>query len=426
VPATGEVSLSIALAPNGALARMAAAHVPARPERLAQKEAYLKRVARTPLASRPNVVVILFDDLGYGDLSSYGNRLIRTPNMDALARRGARLTQFYASSPVCTPSRAGLMTGRYPTRSRSANHVFFPTGSPVATLRQALGYQNAILRDEILLPEVLARAGYATGAFGKWHLGDTPGHRPTDLGFGAYFGGLYSNDMDPFALYRGVNIDTPADKVDQGTLSQRFTDEAIGFIRANAARPFFAYIPYTGPHVPHHRNPRRRGSQAGLYGDIVEDLDDQVGRVVRELDALKLSDNTLVVITSDNGGDYTGSAGPLRGRKGETFEGGMRVPAIVVWPGRVPAGSTVDGMSMNIDLLPTVLAALGLPQPGDRTLDGRDIGPMLQGRSASPHAQLFYVSTWSGEYEAVRDTRFKYRDRTQKTGANPFFPPRPS
>jgi len=423
VPATGAVEASFAMAPNTALAQAAKGYAPPQPERLEQKAAYLERIAAARPADRPNVVVVLFDDLGYGDLSSYGNRLIKTPNIDALAGRGATLSQFYSSSPVCTPSRAGLLTGRYPTRSHAANHVFFPTNSPIAGLRRAMGYANEIPRDEILLPEVLSKAGYATGAFGKWHLGDTEGHRPTDLGFSTYFGVPYSNDMAPLPMLRDTAVDTPPEKVDQATLTERFTDEAVAFMRANAERPFFLYLPYTAPHLPHHPNPRHAGvSEGGPYGDVIEDLDANVGRIVRTLDELGLSKNTILIVTSDNGGDYGGSAGQLRGRKGETFEGGMRVPAFVVWPGKVQPGAKSDEMAMNIDILPTVLSAVGLPLPPDRVIDGRDIAPMLAGKAASPHDHLFYVTAWTGQYEAVRDRSFKYRDRTQKPSANPFYP----
>ncbi|WP_235536716.1 sulfatase-like hydrolase/transferase [Phenylobacterium sp. Root700] len=423
VPETGAVEASFALQPNMALAKAAAAYVAPPLEHLSEKAAYLDRVAATKPGDRPNVVVILFDDLGYGDLSGYGNRLIKTPNIDALSKRGATLSQFYSSSPVCTPSRAALLTGRYPTRSYAANHVFFPTGHPIAGLRRAMGYANALPTDEILLPEILSKAGYATGAFGKWHLGDTQGHRPTERGFSTYFGVPYSNDMAPLAMYRGTTVDTPPDKLVQGTLTERFTDEAVSFMRDNAKRPFFLYLPYTAPHLPHHPNPKHSGvSDGGPYGDVIEDLDANVGRVMRTLDELGLSKNTIVIVTSDNGGDFGGSAGELRGRKGETFEGGMRVPAFVIWPGKVRPGSKSDQMAMNIDLLPTVLTAAGLPLPSDRLIDGRDIAPMLAGKASTPHDHLFYVTMWTGEYEAVRGKDYKYRDRVQKPATNPFYP----
>lgn len=410
VPETGTVDVAIALEPNQALAKAAAMNDEPVPTHLAQKQAYLASIKRTA-AKKPNIVLILFDDLGYGDLSSYGNRLIKTPNIDGLAKRGARLTQFYSASPVCTPSRAAMLTGRYPTRSMSANHVFFPTGSPIAQIRRAAGYANAIPADEILLPEVLSKAGYATGAFGKWHLGDTAGHRPTDFGFQTYFGVLHSNDMSPLPVYRGTQVDTPSEMVEQRTLTQRFTDEAIAFVRKNADRPFFAYLPYTAPHVPHFPPTSHAGiSEAGAYGDVIEDLDTHVGRVMHTLDELELAGNTIVIVTSDNGGDYGGSVGELRGRKGETFEGGMRVPAYVIWPGKTQGGAQSHEMSMSIDLFPTILSALDIPLPSDRIIDGRDIAAMVANQAPSPHEHLYYITAMSGEFQAIRNRDYKYRD----------------
>jgi len=285
-----------------------------------------------------------------------------------------------------------------------------PTGTPSATLRASRGWANALPRDEILLPEVLQRAGYRTGAFGKWHLGDIAGHKPTDFGFQDYFGLLYSNDMNPANVWRGNEIVTPAAQFDQSTITQRIADEAIGFIRENADKPFFAYVPFTAPHWPHHPNPAHKGvSQGGAYGDVVEDLDSHVGRILATLRELKLDEDTIVIVTSDNGGDFDGSVASLRGRKTETFEGGMRVPCFVVWPGRITPGTVTDQMSMNIDILPTLLARLGIALPEDRTIDGADIAPMLAG-GKTPHDALFYVTTFSGQYEAVRDDTFKFRD----------------
>lgn len=409
IPAKGEANPVFTLQRSDAIARAALLHGEPATEHQSQKAAYLEAIK--PLHGKvPNIVVVLFDDLGYGDLSSYGNKLIKTPNIDAVAQRGVRLEEFYSASPVCTPSRASIMTGRYPTRSYAANHVFFPSDSPVATIRRSLGWANALPADEILLPEVLARAGYATGAFGKWHLGDQPGHRPNDFGFGQYFGILYSNDMNPTTLWRNREVDTPADKTDQATLAERITDEAIAFVRKNAGRPFFAYVPYTAPHLPHFPNPKHKGvSEGGTYGDVIEDLDSNVGRLLGTLKDLKLDDNTIVLVMSDNGGDYGGSVGNLRGRKGETFEGGQRVPAFVIWPGVTRPGTTSREMAMNIDLLPTILDALGVPLPGDRVVDGKDIRSILSG-GRTPHDFLYYVTTWSGQYEAVRDRTYKYRD----------------
>jgi arylsulfatase A-like enzyme len=417
VPATGETQLSAQLKPNTALGRAAQLNSEPPVEHLSQKQAYLAAIPKTAKAgTSPNVVVLFFDDLGYGDLSSYGNQLIRTPKIDAMATRGAKLTQSYSSSPVCTPSRAALMTGRLPVRSNAQHHVFFPDGHPVATMRRSLGWANALPRDEVTLPEVLSRAGYATGAFGKWHLGDVAGSRPTDLGFGTYYGVLYSNDMAPLAIYRGTQAETPPADVQQGKLNEMFANEAIRFITDNKDTPFFAYVPFTAPHWPHHPNPARAGkSDGGEYGDVVEDLDDQVGRIVAALDTLKLSDNTIIIVTSDNGGDYDGAVGDLRGRKGETWEGGQRVPEFVAWPGVTKPGSVIEGMTMNVDIFPTLLSANGIALPKDREIDGKDIQPMLAGKAGSPHDNLFYLTTWTGNLAGVRDGQFKYKEPVDDT-----------
>lgn len=414
----GGASLDVRLERSDALQRAAREHSEPPVEHLAQKQAYLKGIK--PIAGKkPNIVLVLFDDLGFGDLSSYGNRLIKTPNIDALATRGMKLEQFYSASPVCTPSRAALLSGRYPERAHAANHVFFPSSHPMATIRRSLGWSNALPQDEILLPEVLSRAGYVTGAFGKWHLGDQPGHRPTDFGFQDYFGILYSNDMKPETLWRGNTVDTPAEKMDQGTLSERITDEAIGFLRKNANRPFFAYVPYTAPHLPHVPNPRHQGvSEGGTYGDVVEDLDTNVGRLMAALRDLKLDSNTIVIAMSDNGGDWGGSAGNLRGRKGDTFEGGQRVPAFVIWPGVTRPGSVSQEMGMNFDVFPTILDALHIPLPGDRAIDGTDLKPLLSG-GATGHDYLYYTTTWSGRFAGVRDRHFKFRDIVPNAGPMP-------
>lgn len=412
VPVTGEVQVTAKMQPNTLLARAAALNAEPAVEHAEQKQAYLAGIKKTAQAGKsPNIVILFFDDLGYGDLSSYGNRLISTPNIDAMAARGAKLTQSYSSSPVCTPSRAALMTGRLPVRSHAQHHVFFPTGHPVATMRRSLGWANALPRDEITIAEALGRAGYATGAFGKWHLGDVQGSRPTDLGFGTYYGVLYSNDMAPLALYRGTTAETPPDKVVQGKLNERFADEAIKFIGANKDKPFLAYVPFTAPHWPHHANPDRAAKSAGGdYGDVIEDLDAQVGRIVAALDKEGVADNTIIIVTSDNGGDYDGAVSDLRGRKGETWEGGQRVPQFIAWPGVTRPGSVIDGMTMNIDMFPTLLSAAGIAQPTDRLIDGKDIRPMLSGQAQSPHDTLFYLTTWSGEVAAVRNKDYKYRE----------------
>lgn len=413
-------------------------HAPLAPERLAEKDAYLAGIRPADPASAPNFVVILFDDLGWGDLSSYGNRLIRTPRTDQLADQGVRMTDFYSAAPVCTPSRAALLTGRYAIRSHTQHMVFFSDASPIATLRRMLGLGNELIRDEILVSEALQAAGYATGMVGKWHLGGVPGHRPNDFGFDFWYGVLWSNDMTPLHLYRNQEIeerdardpgtwtgafrdaDTDrGDGLDQRSLTERYTREAVAFIERNRERPFFLFVSHTFPHVPHFAARQHAGSSAGgVYGDVVEDLDRSVGAVVDTLDRLGLGERTLVIVTSDNGADYNGSPGSLRGRKTSTYEGGQRVPMIARWPGRIPAGVVSDGLGMNTDLFSTLLDGAGVPAPSDRLIDGRDLMPLLERGAPSAHDVLFYTSSWTGRIDAVRDRRFKYRASTADFGRN--------
>lgn len=420
VPDDGSVSVTIEMQPNSALIAAAADYTPPEPVRLVQKNAYLSSIAPSDQAM-PNIVVILFDDLGYGDLSSFGNRLIDTPRIDAWGARGMRLTGFYSASPVCTPSRAGLLTGRYPNRSYSANHVFFPTGHWMETVRRASDLANALPRDEIVIPEILQRAGYATGAFGKWHLGDIAGHRPNDFGFDEYFGVLHSNDMNPLDMWHNEGVAIASGDNAQATLTEHFADAAIEFVRANRDRPFFTYIPFTAPHLPHVPPADRAGtSDGGTYGDVIEDLDHHVGRIEDAIEELGLTENTLVIITSDNGGDWGGSSGDLRGRKGDTWDGGQRVPAFAIWPGHIEPGSDSDAMAMTIDLLPTFAEVAGIPLPSDRLIDGRSLLPMLARGEGSPHDFLYYLTALSGEFQAVRNVEFKFRDVVVQS--SPFNP----
>jgi arylsulfatase A-like enzyme len=399
------------------------------------KRSYLASVPRVDPSSAPNFVVIFFDDLGWGDLSVQGNRLIRTPHIDRAAEEGVRLTRFYSASPVCTPSRAALLTGRYPPRAGVSRHVFFPDESLVGTLRRVLGENNELPRDEILLPEALAAAGYATGMVGKWHLGGRPGHRPNDFGFQSFFGVLWSNDMWPLHLFRDDEVVERDERprsllgehdeerplgpggVDQSRLTERYTDEGIAFIEANRDQPFFLYVAHSSPHVPHYPSADHAGeSPGGVYGDVVEDLDRSTGAILDALTRLELDERTLVLITSDNGADWSGSPGNLRGRKGDTFEGGQRVPMIARWPGRLPPGVVSAEMAMNIDVFPTLLGLADVPLPADRPVDGRDLMPLLADGAASPHENLLFFPVLGGEPEAVRDARFKYRASTGQIG----------
>lgn len=362
----------------------------------------------------PNVVVIMADDLGYGDLGAYGNEVLRTPRIDDLARQGARFTDFYSSHSNCSPSRAGLLTGRYPLRTG----INFPIQRGADDWRRKLarrsGRWSAALgatdlaqagesavaglpASEITLAEALRLAGYATGIVGKWHLGDfthDPQYFPRRHGFDFFAGFPGSNDEFPYSFWRD---ETPVQEnlgLRQGGVAALLTDEAIGFIDANRARPFFLYFATKNVHTPLVPSPQFAGrSRAGAYGDSVEELDWSVGRIVDALAERGLLDDTLLVFTSDNGPWHLGSAGGLRGRKGQPMEGGQRVPAIVVWPGRIPAGTVVSAPAMNFDLFPTVLRLAGLDLPRDRVVDGRDLWPLLSGASdADPHDVLFFFN----------------------------------
>ncbi len=381
--------------------------------RLQNKHDYLAQIGSQTIAggSRPNIVFILFDDLGYGDLGAgaEGSTMLATPHIDKLAADGVVLTDFYSPSPVCTPSRTGYLTGRLGPRAGLPNLVF-PTGSVRDDVFHALFNPDGHVRlpaEEITLADLLKAAGYATGMVGKWHLGDRSPSLPNDMGFDSYFGAHYSNDMKPFALYANRDIAVAA-PVDQHYLTERYTQAATRFIEQHAQAPFFLYFAHNFPHDPLFVRKERSGtSKAGLYGDVVEELDDSVGAIVATLQRTGNLENTLIIISSDNGPWFLGDAGNQRGRKGNTFEGGMRVPFIAHWPAAIPAGRTEHAMAMGIDLLPTVLDLLQLPPPPDRALDGRSILPVLTQGGPSPHDYLYY---YDGEILfAVRDARFKYR-----------------
>jgi arylsulfatase A len=373
--------------------------------------------ARQP-ARPPNIVVILADDQGYGDLGSYGHPTIRTPNIDRMAAEGQRWTSFYAA-PVCTPSRAQLLTGRLAIRTGLASGVLFPDST------------GGLQPGEITIPETLKTRGYATAAIGKWHLGVVPEYLPTRQGFDSYFGIPYSNDMDqsgealPAAerlrRYRDAAIkdfnvplmrndrivERPAD---QTTITRRYTDEGIAFIKAHRSEPFFLYLAHNLPHVPLFRSKEFEGASArGLYGDAVEEIDANVGRVMSTLRDLHLEEQTLVVYMSDNGPwepykDLGGSAGPLRGAKGTTWEGGMRVPAIFWWPGTIKS-SVVRGIGSELDLLQTFASLAGAQPPKDRILDGYDFSPTLRGEAPSPRTSLLYYA--GATLSAVRRGPYK-------------------
>lgn len=364
-------------------------------------------VAAQEVEDTPNVIVILTDDLGYGDLGSYGNRVISTPHLDQMASEGVRLTSAYASSSNCTPSRAGLLTGRYPIRTGLAHQVLFVED------------KHGLPQAEITIAEMLKPLGYSSAIIGKWHLGHTPEYWPTKHGFDYYYGLPYSNNQSPLALYR--NKQKVEEPVTQSTLTERYTREAIKFIETNKRKPFFIYLAHTFPHVPLFPSEKHKGrSKAGLYGDVVEELDWSTGEILSALERLGLANKTLVIFTSDNGPYQGGSAAGLRGTKGTPWEGGYRVPFIAQWKGKIPAGAVSDGISMNIDILPTVQAITGAPLPKDLIIDGKNIMPMLINREQSPHEKLYYFS--DEQIAGIRSQHWKALFRARYRGIDRWLP----
>ncbi|MDA7915903.1 sulfatase [Verrucomicrobia bacterium] len=330
---------------------------------------------------RANVIIIYADDLGYGDLQCYGHPTFKTPNLDQMAAEGARLTRFYSTAPYCAPSRAALLTGRYQFRSGVLQNP-----SPDA------GIDNVgIPQDEMTLGEAFQGAGYKTACFGKWHLGHQKKFYPVNNGFDEYFGILYSNDMRPVQLVEGEEV--VEHPVDQRQLTKRYTDRAIQFITTNKEKDFFLYLPHAMPHKPlAASNEFYDKSRAGLYGDVISELDANVGRLLAVLKDLKIDRETLVFFSSDNGPWYGGSTGGLRGMKASAFEGGIRVPLIARWPGMIPVGTVNDSMACTMDLFVTSLDVAGIPLPTARAIDGRNIMPLLTDRNApTPHDALFSI-----------------------------------
>ncbi len=358
---------------------------------------------------RPNIVIILADDLGYGDLSCYGHPRFRTPNLDKMAAEGIRLTQFNTPAPFCAPTRASLLTGRYPARCGLTTNPT-PDATPQA---------NAVHlpESERLLPEVMLEAGYATSMIGKWHLG----HRetawwPTRRGFDEYLGVLYSNDMRPVRLIENEQvIEYP---VVQATLTKRYTERALDFIESNRARPFFLYFAHAMPHKPLACSEDfYQQSGAGLYGDVISELDWSVGQVLAKLKATGCDDNTLVIFTSDNGAYYGGSSGPLRGMKGTAWEGGYRVPCILRWPGRLAAGKTSDALGTTMDLYSTTLSVAGASAPNDRVIDGQNLFPILTETKIDPKRTVF--GQGRSQLATARDARWKLHMLAQPDAPQP-------
>ncbi|MDJ0919897.1 MAG: sulfatase [Henriciella sp.] len=331
----------------------------------------------SPIASKPNTIFILADDLGYGDIGANGATLIETPAIDAMAANGVRLTNFYAPANVCTPSRAGFLTGRYPIRMGLAAGVIFPDST------------HGLPAEEVTLAEMLKREGYRTAMIGKWHLGHTEEHWPTAHGFDRFFGVPYSNDMSPFPLYEDdVKLEEPAD---QTVLTKRYTEATVEFIEAEHDAPFFIYLAHTFPHIPLFASDAfSGGSAAGAYGDTVEELDWSVGQIVSALERNGKIRDTLIVLTSDNGPWFEGSSGAARAGKGTGWRGGYRVPFVAQWLASLPAGEVRDAPVSGLDLMPTLAALAGasdLPPS-----DGKDIWSVLANGDPTPHEELIFFN----------------------------------
>lgn len=364
-------------------------------------------------ALMPNFVVIFMDDLGYADIGPFGATKQRTPRLDRMAREGMKLTSFYAA-PVCSVSRAQLMTGCYGPRV-SVPGVFFP------------GQRQGLNPAELTVAEHLKARGYATACVGKWHLGDQVEFLPTRQGFDRYLGIPYSNDMQRVAVATGQRV-SPLVRDEQvaelltdeqqSRIVERYTDEAKAFIRANAERPFFLYLPHTAVHTPIYPGAKFAGkSNNGRFGDWVEEVDASVGELLDLLAELKLDERTLVLFTSDNGpwlikGADGGSAAPLRGGKGSTWEGGVRVPTLARWPGKIAAGSRCDAVAGTIDILPTLVTLAGGQVPPEPVIDGRDISGLLTGRAAESAREAHYYFS-GNQLQAVRQGPWKLAIATQ-------------
>ena len=388
---------------------------------VAALSALQSRAPGAQAASKPNFILILADDMGYGDIAPFGSTKNRTPNLDRMASEGMKFTSFYAA-PVCTPSRAQILTGCYAKRV-SLPHVICPA-APIG-----------LSSGEHCIAQLLKQQGYATIAIGKWHVGDQPEFLPTHHGFDSYFGLPYSNDMGgptnrlkarrerrpPLPLVQNDTVIETITPEGQNRLTERYTETAVKFIREHKDAPFFLYLPHTAVHVPIHPGDRFRGkSPYGPYHDWVEEVDWSVGRVLDTVRELGLAQRTLVFFTSDNGpwlkqGTNAGVAGLLRGGKGGTYEGGVREPTLAWWPGQVPAGTVVDTVAANFDFLPTFVKLAGGTVPADNKIDGKDLSPLLLGRTReSPHEAHYYFA--GNSLQAVRGGPWKLAIAPQSEG----------
>ena len=377
-------------------------------------------------AEKPNVIIVLIDDFGYGDLGCYGSTKHRTPHIDQMAREGIRLTDFYVGSSVSTPSRAALLTGCYPRRV--SMHVNADPKPLMSVGRQVLfpASHKGLNPSEVTIAELLKGQGYATACIGKWHLGDQLPFLPTRQGFDYYYGIPYSNDMDrpycPLPLMEQEEvIVTP---VNQDSLTIRYTNKTVEFIKAHKDTPFFIYLCHNMTHDPLAASPAFKGkSKNGLYGDATEELDWSMGVLFETLKQCGLDENTLVIFTSDNGAQerFGGTNRPLRGEKGTTYEGGFRVPCIMRWPARIPASQENDELVTSMDLLPTLASYCGYEIPKDRIIDGHDVTDILEGQSIASPTEVFYYYQ-KQQLQAVRWRNWKYHLPLQERIKGPHLP----
>ena len=413
-------------------------------KRIEDRDEYLtsiKKMTSAESSQAPNIITIFMDDMGWGDISAFGSQAIRTPNLDRLAREGAVLRNCLSSSPVCSPSRFGLLTGRYPCRGYLSG-VYFPTVEIDAKYIVPQGYENpaqeengrarpayieqvqrfarirsaalptnGILEDEITIAAALRARGYKTGMFGKWHLGDQSPHLPNDMGFDYFFGAHYSNDMCPYHFWRNQEIAIEA-PFDQSRITDYLNDELFSFIERHGDEPFFAYYASPWPHHPLNCGKAFAGrSAAGTYGDCIEEFDYGIGQLLELLETNKITDKTLIVFTSDNGPWHQGSTGGHRGRKGNNFDGGQLVPTVFWSPGRIKC-QVIHEQSMNIDFFPTFCDLTGITLPHNRIIDGCSLWSLLSGQeTSSPHNDLYYMNLSPDDKaaQAIRSRdHFKY------------------
>ena len=351
--------------------------------------------------SQPNIIIFFTDDQGYADLGTYGAEGFETPNLDRLAAEGIRFTNFYVPATVCTPSRAGLLTGRYPKRSNLHEAVLFPYS------------EGGLSPDEYTMAEMLKEGGYTTSCIGKWHLGHKEEFMPNNQGFEEFYGVPYSNDMDNY-YYKDIDFQSPPlpfyrntelieSGPDQQYLTKKYTEEAVKQIKNRGQKPFFIYLAHNMPHTPLYASPAFKGkSKNGLYGDVIMELDWSAGEIIKTLKEEGIYENTIFIFTSDNG-PAKGSAKPLRGKKAQTWEGGQRVPGIITWPIKIPNGKVTDEFVSTLDLFPTLAKISNSKIPTGIKTDGIDISEFLLDPDAKTLAERpFYFYARNGELEAIR------------------------